>query len=262
MMKTVVITGASTGIGLATVKSCLEHGYTVIATARKPEDIDRLDNMGCSTVFLELSDEESVKKAAEEITKLANGHIDALFNNAGYGLQVALEDATWDALNEQFNSNVIGPVILSNQLLPCLQPGSKLIFNSSILGVITIPFRGPYCMSKHALESASDAYRLELENKGISVHVVQPGPIEADFRPNAFAKLQACLNGKETRLDYSNHMRRLETKALTKGTLPASAVSEIVVGIIQGKKTKTRYLVTRTAIIAAWAKKNNGRWIS
>lgn len=254
-MKTVVITGASTGIGLACVEHSLKAKHRVIATARKPEDLERLKALGCETVHLELLNKDSVDQAAKEILTLCNGHIDALFNNAGYGLQVAMEDTTWESLQDQHTANVIGPIELTNQLLPRLKRGSKLMFNGSILGLITVAFRGPYCMSKHALESAADAYRLELEPLGIDVHLIQPGPIEAAFRPNAFAVLNKVLQGKKTRIDYSNHIARLTNKENTKGTLPASAVADVYLDIVEGRKKGPRYLVTKTAKTAAAAKR-------
>ena len=254
-MKTIVITGASSGIGLTSVKSCLAKGYNVIACARRDEDIAMLKNLGAAAVNLELNDESSVNTAALNILSLSGGSIHTLFNNAGYGLQIAMEDSTWAALNEQHSSNVIGPIMLTNQLLPALSQGSKLIFTGSILGLITIAFRGPYCMSKYALEAATDAYRLELEPLGIGVHIIEPGPIEANFRQRSQSTLESTLNGKKTRLDYSNHWARLIQSGNTPGTLPAQSCADILVAIIEGKKRKQRYRVTRIAKQAALAKR-------
>lgn len=254
-MKTIVITGASTGIGLATVKTCLNAGHKVIATARKDADLSMLESLGATAIALELTDKAAVEKAALEILQATNQRIDVLFNNAGYGLQVAMEDATWEALERQHTTNVIGPVHLTNQLIPALKPGSQLIFNSSILGLITVAFRGPYCMSKHALESAADAYRLELESLGISVHVLEPGPIEADFRKTAFVALKESLGSKKPRLDYTRHSTRLTNTENTPGTLPAQACADIVLDIIEGRKKGARYLVTDIAKKAAIAKR-------
>lgn len=254
-MKTVVITGASSGIGYACVEASLNKGYRVIATARKQADLVQLESLGAIPVQLELLNQESVTAAAERILEISNQKLDALFNNAGYGLQVAMEDTTWESLEEQHRANVIGPIQLTNQLLPALQKGSKLIFNGSVLGVITVPFRGPYCMSKYALEAAVDAYKLELESLGIDVHLIQPGPIEAKFRTNALTKLKQTLNNKTPRLDYSKHIARLESTENTKGTLPASSVADIFIGIVEGSHRKTRYLVTGTAKTAAALKR-------
>ncbi len=254
-MKNVVITGASSGIGLACVKASLNKGHKVIATARNKNDLTMLSDLGAHAIALELMDENSVKCAADEILRISDNQIDALFNNAGYGLQVAMEDTTWQALTDQHRINVIGPIQLTNQLLPALSSGSKLLFNGSILGVITTAFRGPYCMSKHALEAAVDAYRIELEPNDIGVHLIQPGPIEASFRSNALTALKQTLNGRKTRLDYSNHLARLENTALTKGTLPASSVADIYLGIVEGTHSNTRYLVTNTAKSAALLKR-------
>ena len=110
-------------------------------------------------------------------------------------------------------------------------------------------------MSKHALEAAVDAYRLELEPLNIAVHLIQPGPIEASFRSNTLIALKKTLNGKVTRLDYSNHMARLESRTNTKGTLPAKSVADVYLGIVEGRNIKPRYLVTQTAKSAAWAKR-------
>ena len=255
MQKNVVITGASSGIGYASVEAALKKGYRVIATARKAQDLDTLQSMGAVPVALELGDENSVTEAAARILEACDSRIDCLFNNAGYGLQVALEDTTWQSLEDQHRCNVIGPIQLTNRLLPAMGPGSKLVFNSSVLGVFTVSFRGPYCMSKHALEAAADAYRLELESLGIGVHVIQPGPIEASFRGNALAVLNKVLKGRSTRLDYSKHLARLESEENTKGTLPASSVADIFMGIMEGTHKKTRYLVTNTAIASAFLKR-------
>ncbi|MCG8670887.1 MAG: SDR family oxidoreductase, partial [Pseudomonadales bacterium] len=195
------------------------------------------------------------ESAATKILELTDGSIDALFNNAGYGLQVAMEDTTWESLEEQHRANVIGPIQFTNSLLPALKPGSKLIFNGSVLGVISVAYRGPYCMSKYALEAAVDTYRLELEGLGIGVHLIQPGPIEAKFRANALSKLNQVLKGRKTRLDYGRHIARLENPDNTPGTLPASSVAEIYQGIVDGSHKKTRYLVTNTAKSAAILKR-------
>ncbi len=251
----IVITGASSGIGYAAVQACLEAGYRVIATARQHADLDRLQALGVEAVQLELDSERSVTEAAESIRLLSGGTIFGLFNNAGYGLQVAMEDASWEALSGQMNTNVIGPVVLTNLLLDCLHRGSKLVFNSSVLGLIVVPFRGPYCMSKHALEAAGDAYRLELETRGVAVHIIEPGPIEAQFRANALDAMDACLQGKATRLDYQRHVQRLQAATPGAGAMPAAAVADVLVDILQGRKTRARYRITRIAKVAALAKR-------
>ncbi|NRB42771.1 MAG: SDR family NAD(P)-dependent oxidoreductase [Pseudomonadales bacterium] len=253
--KTLVITGGSSGIGLACVKAALQAGHCVIATARKVEDLENLKMLGAIAVKLELNDEESVMQAANHILRHSGGKIDALFNNAGYGLQVAMEDSSWQDLQRQLNSNVIGPVILTNHLLPALSAGSQIIFNSSILGLVTLPFRGPYCMSKYAIEAAADAYRLELESLNIDVHVIQPGPIEANFRQTAALKIQEVLARKAPRLCYHEHLSRLEAKGPSAGSLPAEVCAEVFLAIINRNKTQNRYLVTHTAKLAALLKR-------
>jgi len=256
--KTIVITGASSGIGRAAADACLAAGYRVIATARAPGDLDRLAAIGAVPVPLELTSSQSIAQAAALVRGASGGVVDVLFNNAGYGLQVALEDATPEALRRQLETNVIGPITLTNALLDTLRPGAKLVFNSSVLGVCVVPFRGPYCMSKFAVEAASDAYRLELASRGIGVHVIQPGPIEAQFRPNALRALEECLGDRTPRLDYGNHLQRLRAVASTEGSLPAAAVAQVFLDIVEGRRTRPRYLVTRLARMAAYAKRALG----
>jgi len=254
-MKTVVITGASTGIGHATVKTCLAAQYKVIATARNEVDLKQLEDMGAIPVEMELTNQQSVEKAASAIIGRSGGRIDALFNNAGYGLQVAMEDVTWDCLEHQLTANLTGPVMLTNYLLEhALHPKSKIVFNSSILGLVVVPFRGPYCISKYAVEAAADAYRQELASRGVDVFVIEPGPIEASFRASAVQMSRACIGYKQTRLDYTEHFGRLSTSELTKGTLPASAVASVFMDIIEERTDKKRHLVTRMAKLAASAK--------
>ena len=110
-------------------------------------------------------------------------------------------------------------------------------------------------MSKFAIEAASDAYRLELESRGIAVHVIQPGPIEARFRANAYSALQDCLEDKETRLDYTKHVQRLQADSATEGSEPAEVVAALFLDIVQGRKTRPRYLVTKVARFGARAKR-------
>ena len=253
--KTVVITGCSSGIGLACCKAALAAGHHVIATARSQTDLAMLTTLGAKAVALELSDEISISKACEAIRQYSGGAIDVLFNNAGFGLQVAMEDANWHSLNLQLNTNVTGPVILTNALLPCLGNGSQLIFNSSILGLVTLPFRGPYCMSKYAIEAAADAYRLELEPLGIRVQIIQPGPIEANFRKNALTAIKVCLDNKTTRLDYQEHLMRLQEPGPTVGSLPSEACADVFMQMIDGRKKAPRYLITATAKWAAFLKR-------
>ena len=253
--QTIVITGASSGIGRASVECCLGAGHRVIATARRPADLEALGTLGAVPVPLELTSPQSIALAVERVLAAAGGVVDVLFNNAGYGLQVALEDAAPEALRRQLETNVIGPVTLTNALLPGLRPGARLVFNSSVLGVCVVPFRGPYCMSKYALEAAGDAYRLELASRGIAVHVIQPGPIEAQFRPNALRALEECLGDRTPRLDYSSHLGRLRAAQSTEGSLPSEVVARLFLDIVEGRKTRPRYLVTRLARTAAYAKR-------
>lgn len=110
-------------------------------------------------------------------------------------------------------------------------------------------------MSKYALEAAADAYRLELEGLGIKVHVIEPGPIEANFRQTAAQKIQQCLANKSTRLNYETHIARLIQQGPSAGSLPAEACSHVFMQIVYGHKKRPRYLITNTAKLAATLKR-------
>lgn len=256
----VVITGASTGIGEATMRRCLARGHRVIATARNEQDLERIKCAGAEAYFLELTSEASVTQCANQIRSATNDRIDVLFNNAGYGLQIAMEDAGYQDLQAQLLANVVGPSVFTSLLLPALGNGSRVIFNSSILGKAVLPFRGPYCASKYAIEAIADSYRLELRNKGVFVHLVEPGPIAANFRKNAFQLLSTILHNRETRLDYARHIDRLRAASPSRHTMSCDNAACAILDIIEGRNAAPRTLITRTAKVTAALKWILGSW--
>ncbi|MEM6160645.1 SDR family oxidoreductase [Erwinia sp. P6884] len=186
MQKIVVITGSSSGIGLAAANDLLRRGYRVLAACRKPEDVQRMNALGFTGVELDLNDSASVTRAAATIISLCDNRLYGLFNNGGYGVYGPLASISREQLEQQFATNLFGTHQLTTLLLPALRAGggARIINTSSVLGLISTPGRGAYAASKYALEAWSDALRMELHGSGIRVSLIEPGPIKTRFTDN------------------------------------------------------------------------------
>jgi len=188
-MPTVLITGCSSGIGRALADAFRDAGHQVWATARKPEDVERLDAAGFSARQLDVNDSEALARLAEELETL-----DILINNAGYGAMGPLLDGGVEAMRQQFETNVFAVVGVTRALFPLLRRSRGLVVNiGSVSGVLVTPFAGAYCASKAAVNALSDALRLELAPFGIRVMEVQPGAIASQFASNAQRQAEDVL---------------------------------------------------------------------
>ncbi|MCX5791707.1 MAG: oxidoreductase [Elusimicrobia bacterium] len=187
----VLITGASAGIGRAAAELLLREGYTVYAAARRLEKLKELAPLGAKPLPLDVTDEGSVKNAVDTVLK-AEGRIDVLVNNAGYGAHGAVEDVPIAEARRQFEVNLFGLARLTQLALPGMRArGAGRIINiSSIAGKITTPLGGWYHASKHALEAYSDALRLEAGRFGIKVILIEPGPIRTEWDNTALVNLE------------------------------------------------------------------------
>ena len=180
--KVALVTGASAGIGKAIVRRLLNDGWTVYAGARRIEKMIDIQSEGAVVLSLDVTDEESMTAAVQSLLD-AEGRIDALVNNAGYGSYGAIEDVPLDEARRQFEVNVFGVARLTQLVLPSMRAArSGTIVNiTSMCGRIWMPIGGWYHATKHALEVLSDALRLETHPFGINVVVVQPGAIESEW---------------------------------------------------------------------------------
>lgn len=249
--KTILITGCSSGIGLETALY-LKDKYRVIASVRNPDDIQLLENLGVNCIHLDLSDEASIDAAITYIKENASD-IYGLVNNGAYGQPGAVEDLTRDALIEQFQTNVFGTHSLTQKLIPLFRKNNsgRIIQISSVLGFVGLPMRGAYNSSKFALEGLSDTMRVELRDTNIKVSIIEPGPIESKFRPNAykaFAKHIDAENSVYAHL-YAKVHDRLHRKENAQFTLPPSAVAKCVLHALESKRPKIRYWVTVPTIV-------------
>ncbi|MCU7892701.1 MAG: SDR family oxidoreductase [Candidatus Thiodiazotropha sp. (ex Ustalcina ferruginea)] len=248
-VKNILITGCSSGIGLCVAKGLKTRGYRVFATARKERDVTDLRQQGFDALQLDLDDGQSIDHAVDQVLELTNGALYALFNNGAYGQPGAIEDLSRDVLKQQFETNLFGWHQLTCRVIPAMrrQGEGRLIQNSSILGFMTLPYRGTYVASKFALEGLSDTLRLELAGSGIHVSLIEPGPIESRFRANALAMWHKHIDVEHSAHQpyYQAMQKRLETKGpAAPFTLPPEAVLKKVIHALESRKPKPRYHVT------------------
>ncbi len=187
-MKSIVITGSSSGLGKGAAKYFAERGWRVAATMRTPEKETELTEIENISVYqLDVSDTESINTAAEQIIN-DFGKIDALVNNAGYGSYGILEATPEENMRRQFDVNVIGMLMVTKAFLPNMREnGDGIIVNiSSVGGKITFPLGTLYHGSKFAVEGMSEALSYELSAVGITVKIVEPGGIKSNFGTTSF----------------------------------------------------------------------------
>jgi NAD(P)-dependent dehydrogenase (short-subunit alcohol dehydrogenase family) len=258
--KIVFITGCSSGIGYSTAVELQKSGYRVICSARKAEDVNRLQQEGFECLRLDLADSDSIKLAVQQLLELTAGRVDVLFNNGAFGQPGAVEDLSREVLRNQFETNFFGVHELTNLLIPVMrqQGYGQIIYNSSILGFVAMKYRGAYNASKFALEGLADTLRLELRETGIQIVLIEPGPIETLFRKNAMEHYQKNIDpGKSFhKTTYLSMESRLQKPGpATPFTLPATAVAKKVIRAIESEHPHSRYFVTFPTYLFAWLKR-------
>ena len=193
-MPIALITGCSSGIGRALADAFNSAGFTLLASARKAEDVAALQAAGFNAVQLDVNDGPALSALGEQINQ-QHGGLDVLINNAGYGAMGPLLDGGVDAMQRQFETNVFSVVGVTRALFPVLRRSRGLVVNiGSVSGVLVTPFAGAYCASKAAVHALSDALRMELAPFGIRVMEVQPGAIASSFAKNAGHEAEQLLN--------------------------------------------------------------------
>ena len=259
-IKSVLITGCSSGIGLCCAEGLKEHGYRVFPTARKQEDVERLKEQGFEAFQLDISNSASIRHALDAVLDATGGKLYGLFNNAGFGQPGAVEDLQREVVREQFETNVFGTLELTNLVLPVMRRlgEGRIIINSSILGFAAMPYRGAYNASKYALEGFADTLRLELAGSGVYVSLVEPGPIRSRFRDNAFALYQKNIN-PETSF-HRNRYQAMEVRLLKQGpatpfTEGPEAVLKRVIHALESKRPQARYYVTFPTYLFGYLKR-------
>jgi NAD(P)-dependent dehydrogenase (short-subunit alcohol dehydrogenase family) len=247
--RSILITGCSSGIGLASAREMKRRGWRVFATARKPEDIARLrDEEGVESLYLDYAEPGSIRVTAEQVLEETGGRLDALFNNGAYGQPGAVEDLTPEVLRAQFEVNVIGWHDLTARVIPAMRKAGdgRIVFCSSILGLIAAPYRGAYCASKFAIEALADTLRVELAPSGIKVILIEPGPIATRFVEHALEayRRNIDLEGSPHRDVYRARIASLEEGGSQMFKLGPEAVAVKLAHALESRRPKPRYYVT------------------
>ena len=246
-IRTVLITGCSSGIGLCLAEGLRSAGYHVFATARKEEDVTKLKKLGFEAFMLDLASSKSINTAIYDLYQKTDS-LYALINNGAYGQAGALEDISREALEKQFQANVFGWHELTNLVLPSMKSRNigRVIYISSVLGFVAMPFRGPYVASKFAIEGLVNTLRLELKKTKIKLSLIQPGPIESKFRHNAFLafKENVDLSKSDYKREYKIMIERLNSDKNVQFTLAPESVLRCVLHALESKVPKNHYRVT------------------
>ena len=250
--KSILITGSSSGIGLAVAKDLSDLGWNVIASCRKEEDCKILtEKYGLLSTVIDYDNQKSILSGLEFALDKTDGKIDVLFNNGAYGLPALVEDIPVDSLRGIFETNFFGWHSLTKEVIPYMKErgSGRIIQNSSILGFMALKYRGAYTATKYAIEALSDTLRLEIKNENIKVIIIQPGPITTKFRENSYIRFKESIDWQvsDYKLLYLNKIiPRLEAKKLKKTTfeLLPNAVSEAVIHACTASNPRIRYRIT------------------
>ncbi|MDJ0569481.1 MAG: oxidoreductase [Pleurocapsa sp. MO_192.B19] len=236
----VLVTGASSGIGKATAKRLAADGYHVFAAARRLEKMTDLKSERITVLPLDVTNEESVRSLVETISAQA-GRLDVLVNNAGYGSHGALEAVSLEEAKYQFEVNVFGLMSLTQLILPIMrkQRSGKIINVSSMVGKVSVPMTGWYCASKHALEALSDALRLEVQQFGIKVVIIEPGAIKTEFNDIAKDKVNQASSIEAYQSWIETWNKILESSNQT-GAEP-EVIAGVIAKAVRAKQPRSRY---------------------
>lgn len=246
-MKNILITGCSSGIGYDTAFYLNNNGYKVYASARNKVDVDRLKKEGLDSYLLDVTDSSAIESMLSIIIK-NDGKLYAVFNNAGFGQPGAVEDITTDVLKEQFETNFFGLHELTYQSLKIMrkQGYGRIIQHSSVLGLISLRFRGAYNASKYAIEGLCDTLRLELMDTDIFLCTINTGPVRSNFRKNAIINFKRNVNFEDSifKKEYEDELLTVKEKDGDFFTKDSVVVIKNIVHALESKKPQPRYYNT------------------
>ena len=247
--RSILISGCSSGIGLTAATTLKARGWRVLATARKPEDLAKLEKQyGLEAFEMELSDLASIGRCADAVLMRTGARLDALYNNAAYGIVGAMEDISGDVLRKHLDVNVVGTHELTRRLIPAMraQGHGRIVTCSSVLGLVSGPYRGAYAASKFAVEAMTDALRYELIGSGIHVSLLEPGPIKTQFLPSTLAQFRATIDVARSphRAQYEKRIAKMETDTSSFLKLGPEAVVKRLIEALESPSPKARYMIS------------------
>ena len=255
-LRTIIVTGTSSGIGAYCARALKAEGWRVFATARKPEDIAALEADGLEAFYLDYREPDSIARLVDEVLVRTGGRLDALFNNGGYSQPGAVEDISVAALREQFEANFFGWHDLTRRIVPVMrrQGHGRIVHCSSIMGLAPFKYRGPYAASKHAVEGLMLCMRSELLGSGIHVSLIEPGPIKSKIATNALAWFLKNVDHENSvhRVAYQAQLDRLNAGGSVSRMKPGP---EVVYAVLRhallSSRPRPHYVVTWPAKIGA-----------
>lgn len=261
MTRSILITGSSSGIGHVAAHTLHARGWRVFACVRNAEDRLRLEAEGLESGLLDMSDTASIEAGLAEVLDRTGGTLDAVFNNAGFGLPGAVEDLPTDALRATFETNVFGLHHLTRAVIPVMrsqgpngQGMGRIVQHSSGFGRHVMKWRGAYNASKHALEGLTDTLRLEMRGTGIHISTLNTGPVTSKFRVNSIPHFEKWIDW-EASADPARYKREL-LRHLYEDTGPApfqrepDYVVKRLIHALESPNPRPRYHITPATHIA------------
>lgn len=250
--RTIIVTGASSGIGAYCAAALRSEGWRVFATARRPDDIAALEAGGVEAFFLDYRDAASIEALFEAVMMRSGGRIDALYNNGAYSQAGAVEDLPVAALREQFEANLFGWHDLTCRVVPVMrrQGRGRIVNCSSILGLTPAKWRGAYAASKHALEGLTLCMRAELAGSGVHVSLIEPGPIRSKIASNGLAWFEKNIDHEHSvhRTAYQGQLARLRAGGTrSRFKLGPEAVHAALRHALLSPRPRPHYVVTTPA---------------
>jgi NAD(P)-dependent dehydrogenase (short-subunit alcohol dehydrogenase family) len=254
--KTILLTGCSSGIGYAAAHGLRARGWRVFAACRQQADCDRLIAEGFESPLLDYCDTPSIHAALAQVLAATGGTLDALYNNGAHGTPGAVEDLPTDALREIFESNFFGWHELTRAVLPVMrtQGHGRIVQCSSVLGLVTMPWRGAYNATKFALEGLTDTLRIEMRDTPIHVILIEPGPVTSKIRANSIPHFERWIDWEASprKAQYETGLRKrlYESRGPDKFELPPEAVVKKLVHALEAPRPRPRYYVTTPTYIS------------
>jgi NAD(P)-dependent dehydrogenase (short-subunit alcohol dehydrogenase family) len=251
-LRTIIVTGASSGVGAHCARALKAEGWRVFATARKPADIAALEAEGIEAFYLDYREPRSIEALVASVLERTGGRLDALYNNGAYAQAGAVEDLPVSALREQFEANFFGWHDLTRRVVPVMrrQGFGRIVHCSSILGLMPARFRGAYAASKHAVEGLMLSLRQELEGSGIHVSLIEPGPIASRIQANGMTWFLKNVDYPNS-VHRAGYRRQMEQMRGGSGQLRAAVGPEIVHAALRhallSRRPRPHYVVTLPA---------------
>lgn len=256
MTRSILITGSSSGIGLAAAHTLHLRGWRVFACVRSDADRARLEAEGLESGLLDVSDTASIEAGLADVLERTGGTLDAVFNNAGFGLPGAVEDLPTDALRATFETNVFGLHHLTRAVIPVMrkQGHGRIVQHSSGFGRHVMKWRGAYNASKHAVEGLTDTMRLEMRGTGIHVSTLNTGPVTSSFRVNSIPHFERWIDW-ENSADPESYRRELLKHLYEEGPRAPfqrepDAVVRRLIHALESPNPRPRYHITPATHLA------------